>query len=300
MDDLPDQARTAANEAALAAGLEVVDLHDHEDMIAVTGLLDAVWGREAAAGSLMVPEALTALAHAGNQISLARTAGRVVGATVAFLGRDEDGTTHLHSHITGVDAGATGRGVGRALKWHQRAWCLERGIGQVRWTFDGLVRRNAVFNLRTLGAKIVGFERDVYGRAPDERNAGLPTDRFRVCWQLDAPRVVAAAKGRTAGPDVAALRRTGAEVVLDEHGQPAPSQAPRRLVRIPDDVERLRRDDRDTAAAWATSFRTCVETALRDGLEVRGVTSDGWYLFAPRGEVAELTDDATRPDRAGS
>lgn len=299
MDDLPAQAREVASVAASTAGLEVVDLHDHGDMTAVTGLLDAVWGRDAAAGSLMVPEALTALAHAGNQISVARDDGEIVGATVAFFGRD-DGVVYLHSHITGVAAHATGRGVGRALKWHQRAWCLERGISQVRWTFDPMVRRNAVFNLRALGAQVVGFDHNVYGRPSDERNAGLPTDRFRVHWDLDAPRVVAAARGRSAGPDIAALRRTGAEVVLDDNGEVTASTAPRRLARIPDDVERLRHDDRDAAAAWATSFRACVEAAFDDDLVVRGVTDDGWYLFAPYGEVAELARDPQDTERVRS
>jgi len=286
-----EQALAVAGQAAEHAGVHVVELHDHSDMPAVTALFDEVWGRAGDAGSILVPEALTALAHAGAQVSGAFAGSTLVGATAAFLGRDDDGEVYLHSHVTGVRAGDAGHGVGKALKWHQRAWCLQRDLTQVRWTFDPLIRRNAVFNLVHLGARVVDYRKDVYGRMQDARNAGAPTDRLVVAWDLVAPRVLAAAGGRTAEPDVTAMRRAGAAPVLrvdDDAPHLTPSDAPRRLVQIPSDIETLRGRDPDLALAWAAAVRTSLGDGLGQGLRVSGFTRDGWYVLAADRKVDEL------------
>lgn len=287
-----EQALAAAAGAADDAGVRVVELHHHADMPDVSRLFDAVWGRSGGAASIMATEALTALAHAGAQVSGAYRDGELVGATAAFLGLADDGEVFLHSHVTGVLPGADGRGVGRALKWHQRAWCLQRGIGRVRWTFDPLIRRNAVFNLVHLGARVVAWHDDVYGRMQDERNAGAPTDRLTVDWDLTAARVLAAAQGRAAEPDVSALRRAGAQPLLQVAGDGTPhltpTDAPRRLVQVPADIESLRREDPDLAIAWGAALRATLGHALTRGLRVGGFTRDGWYVLAVDRSVQEL------------
>lgn len=291
-------ATEVAATAARTADVRVVDLHDTAGFVAASGLFDAVWGRPGEAGAILPPEALAAIAHAGGQVSAAVRGDELLGATAAFLGRTPEGRTFLHSHVSGVVEDATSGGVGQALKWHQRAWCLARGIEEVRWTFDPLIRRNVAFNLVRLGAQVAGYLEDAYGRMPDARNAGLPTDRFVVRWLLRSPRVVGAASGRTASPDVDALRRSGAEVLLDEQDDGTPhvtvTDAPRRLVRVPTDIERLRVTDPDLALAWAAAVRTTVGSALASGARVTGATRDGWLVLAAGERVTELTD---RPDR---
>ncbi len=288
-----ERARATAVAGAERAGVTIADLHDHVPMRAVSSLFDEVWGRSAAAGAIMAAEALTALAHAGGQVSAAYQDTTMVGATAAFVGLDESGV-FLHSHITGVLAGASGRGVGRALKWHQRAWCLERDIDRVRWTFDPLVRRNAAFNLIVLGAQVVAYRHDVYGAVDDARNAGLPTDRLVAEWDLSAPRVEAAARGRAAEPDVEAMRRAGAAEVLrvgdDLRPRVQASEVPRRLIQVPADIEELRTRDADAAAAWAGALRDTLGTALSSGFRVSGFSHDGWYVLAADHEVRELAD----------
>lgn len=283
-----------ATEAATRAGVEVGDLERREDLEAASRLLDRVWGREESAGAVMAPEALTALAHAGGQVTGAFRDGRLVGATAAFVGAFPDGGLRLHSHITGVVPEAAGTGVGRALKLHQRAWCLQRGIDHVRWTFDPLVRRNAVFNLVALGARAVAFERDVYGPMADARNAGLPTDRLLADWELQGPRVRAALGGRAAAPDIAAVRRSGAEPALEVGDDDAPvhhrTGASRRLVQIPPDIEALRRRDVALATRWAEAVREELGGAMDAGFRVTGVSRDGWYLLAAGDRTHELAD----------
>jgi predicted GNAT superfamily acetyltransferase len=291
----PDQlaaAREVADRAAAAADVEVVDLAGHASMHAAAALLDRVWGRGGQVGSVLAPEALTALADAGAQVSGAYRGDDLLGATAAFLGRHPDGRPLLHSHVTAAAPGAEGRGIGRALKWYQRSWCLERGIEVVRWTFDPLVRRNAVFNLLHLGARVTGFVEDLYGPMEDARNAGTPTDRLTVTWELTAPRVLAVASGRAVAPDLAALRRTGAQVALEvgESDRPAvrTTQAARRLVQIPPDIELLRTSAPRTAAAWTEAMRATLGAAIGSGFRVSGVTRDGWYVLAAAAHVDEL------------
>jgi predicted GNAT superfamily acetyltransferase len=293
--DARADARAVAADAADRAGVEVVDLHRAGDLAAVTAVFDAVWGRPGSAGAVLGVEALTAIGHAGGQVSVARAGGEVVGATAAFLGRADDGTPFLHSHVTGVLPEAA-TGTGTALKWHQRAWCLDRGIEEVRWTFDPLIRRNLAFNLVRLGAQVDRYLEDAYGPMPDERNAGLPTDRLVARWSLSSPRVVAAATGRSASPDVDALRRSGAEVALEPTADGSPhltvTTAPRRLVRVPEDVESLRRTDPQLALAWVAAVREALGQPLQGGARVSGATRDGWIVVTSGDRVTDLRDRA--------
>jgi predicted GNAT superfamily acetyltransferase len=288
-----DEAEATAAAAATRAGVRTLPLHAPGAMREVAQLFDAVWGRDPAAGTIFAPEALTALVHAGGQVSAALRDEQLVGATAAFVGLGDGGEVFLHSHVTGVVAGAEGRGVGRALKWHQRAWALQRGLSRVRWTFDPLIRRNAVFNLLVLGAHAVTYREDVYGRMHDARNAGAPTDRLLVDWRLLAPRVRAAAAGRAAAPDLLALRRSGADELLTVAPDGTPhvreSAAPRQLVQIPEDIETLRARQPELAGAWAGAVRATLGERVRGGYRISGVTRDGWYVLTADRTTEELT-----------
>ncbi len=311
-DDPLEEARHTAAAAARHAGIEVVDVHGPADARAVAALFDAVWGRDRSTGQVLTPEALTALAHSGCQVSLARPTGaspraaddgEVVAATAAWLGRDPaTGQVTLHSHATGVRAGWEGRGIGRAMKWYQRAWALEHGIATVRWTFDPLIRRNAVLNLALLGASAAAYHVDLYGPMTDARNHALPTDRVTAVWELAAPRVRAAASGRAATPDVAALRAAGAEIALAIGADGGPvrqdTDVPRQLLQIPPDIEQLRAERAEVALAWTHAIRTPLGRALDSGARIGGVSRDGWYVLAARDGIQELATGAgRRPDR---
>jgi predicted GNAT superfamily acetyltransferase len=287
-----DEARRAAAAAADRAAVEVRDVHDLDHLRAMSGLFDAVWGRDRAdAGPAMTPELLRAMAHTGCQVSAAFDRdGRMVGATAAILGMQDD-QVFVHSHITGTLADVRGHGVGWTLKQHQRAWCLTRGITTVRWTYDPLIRRNAVFNVVKLGARPVEYLEDAYGPMHDAVNAGLPTDRVVTDWDLTAARVVQAAGGRFAEPQLEALRRGGAtEVLRDDAGEPvtAPVAGARLLAQVPADVEAMRAADVARAQRWTDAARATLAAALGAGYQVTGITRDGWYVLVRSGDVEEL------------
>lgn len=289
----PDEPTTTARAAAERADVTITDGPElgRPALVELAELFGRVWGREPAMGPIVSAEILWAAGHVGAPVAAAYADGELVGGSVGFVGV-RDGTPRVHSHLAGVRSDVTGRGIGRALKWHQRAWCLRHGVGTVEWTFDPLVRRNAVINLVHLGARPVTWLDDLYGRMQDARNAGLPTDRLLVSWDLTDARVQQAAAGRVAEPRLEGLRRAGAAVVLDADatGAPvlSPTTAPRRLARIPDDIEAVRAADRDLAAAWAAAAREAIGQAMREGLRITGVTRDGWYVLAAPGGVAEM------------
>ena len=95
-----------------------------------------------------------------------------------------------------------GRHVGFALKLHQRAWCLDRGITLLEWTYDPLVARNAYFNLGKLGARVAEYLPDFYGVMGDGINRYDESDRILVHWSLEDAVVVDACAGTPLRPVV--------------------------------------------------------------------------------------------------
>jgi predicted GNAT superfamily acetyltransferase len=286
-------ARLAADEASRRAGVEVAELYDIADLRRAAELFVEVW-RTSVQEAPCTPQLLRALAHSGNYVAGARLEGRLLGASAAFLHPDRGGLA-LHSHITGVSAAAQGRSVGFALKQHQRAWAMARGIPRINWTFDPLVRRNAWFNLVKLGAEGVEYLPRFYGPVTDAINAGDETDRCLVTWRLESGRAVAAAGGHAAEPSLEALRAAGAEVVLAEGpdgepavAAPAASAPPARtlLAWVPPDVVALRAADPALALRWRRALRGAMAPAMRRGFVATAMTRSGWcVLERPREEA---------------
>ena len=243
-----DEAFREAEAAGRAAGV-TVRAADPRHIPAVIGLFERTWG----AGRSPDRSMLLALDYAGNPVLVATSAGKSVGATLGFLGWS--GGIHLHSHMAAVVPWRRSGGVGYALKLYQRAVCLERDVTEVRWTFDPLIRRNAHFNLIKLGAEVVQFLPDFYGRLDDVINAGDHSDRFEVRWRLDSERVRRCLAGRP---------------TLDWPGDE----------RLPLDVdfERLRADDHDSADRLRDTSRSVFAAALSAGRRPE-LNADNDYVF---------------------
>ncbi len=160
-----------------------------EEIRAMTGLMAEVW-----AEAFLDPGVCRAAQHAGGYLTGAWEGERLVGASMAFVGW-LDGEVLLHSHATCTALGLGSRGIGLALKWHQRRWALDRDIRRVEWTYDPLVARNGWFNLTKLGARAVEYEIDFYGPMTTAIERGEESDRCLVRWDLEDPKVVATAAG---------------------------------------------------------------------------------------------------------
>ncbi len=126
----------------------------------------------------------------------------LIGFVLSWPGaKTMDGVSqpYLHSHMLAVRESYRNRGVGARLKLAQRSEALSRGIRRMEWTFDPLEIKNAFLNIHKLGAISRRYEVNFYGVSSSRLQGGLPTDRLVAEWQLDSPRVMAAAEGsRTA------------------------------------------------------------------------------------------------------
>ena len=225
--------------AATAADVVVRELHRFDQLQAARRLFEQIWRPAGGDPPPIGGELLRALGH-------------------FFSAWPERG---LHSHITGVAPGGQHRGVGFALKVHQRAWAMARGLDLIGWTFDPLVARNAWFNLSKLGAVPTGYLEDFYGPMTDAINAGMASDRLLLACQprrrsprLRQPRQPppvpaeeALAVGRDLEPVVGA---TDAEAVT---------------VAVPPDVEALGPERR---RAWRRAVRQVLGGRLAGGATV--------------------------------
>ncbi len=228
-------------------GIEIRDLTTVAEVHEAAAVLAAVWPGDRGG---LAANVLRALQHSGNYVVGVYDDGRMVAASAGWFG--PPATRTMHSHITGVLPAARGRGIGRALKFHQRDWAFSRDVGHITWTFDPLVARNAHFNLRVLGVRVEEYLVDQYGPMDDDVNRGVASDRILVSWALAAPPVPAP------HPD---------DVVA--------------TVRVPADIEALRRETPAAAAAWRTVVRDGLRRGFDRGLRIGGFDDERGYLLVP-------------------
>ena len=281
--ELRTGAELAAEHAAKAAARSGIDLRlltEVSEIKQATRLFADVWGTGTNEAGLP-SDVVRALVHAGNYAAGAFAGDVLVGAVVAFLGFEDD-ELFAHSHILGVSAEHRGANIGFALKQHQRAWALSRGLRKVTWTFDPLVRRNAYFNLHKLGAEAAQYHESFYGRMSDGINAGDESDRLVIVWNLDEPRVEEAASGRLRELSSDELVTSGATVALSEDaGTPRTGSVSGRTVlcATPENIVALRRSDVQSALGWRRALRDTLGSAVQDGYRVAGFTRSGWYVL---------------------
>jgi predicted GNAT superfamily acetyltransferase len=265
-------ATAAADDALAAAGVTTQRLDTLARVRDAEALFGTVW--RSPGTPPMTADVMRAVEHAGGYVVGAYDGRHLLAASSGFVAVGPDGRCRLHSHISGVLPDAQGRRIGWALKLHQRAWALERGIETITWTFDPLVRRNAWFNLGKLAVQGVEYLVDFYGPMRDGLNAGEPSDRLFTRWDLLSPAVVAAVAGTAA-----AARPVEGRCVLEERDgwphavQPAGSGPV--VVTLPADVEQLRSACPEAARAWRLAVRAALVPLLRGGQRTVGVTSDG-------------------------
>jgi predicted GNAT superfamily acetyltransferase len=257
--------------AAAAGGVRVMELFEIGGFTDVFQLFDDIWHPEPANAPISV-EMMRALSHAGNYVAGAYEGDRLVGASVAFLGAPPGQV--LHSHVTGA---SMGRGIGFALKLHQRSWALARGLDRITWTYDPLVRRNAHFNLAKLGARPEEYLPSFYGAMDDAINAGDESDRVLAVWRLSEPHVLAAVRREPYAPVVPPDAVAG---LTDRDGRPVigRTDAPVILVAVPEDIEALRRKDPGAAKAWRHAVRDVLGGLLREGASITGFHRKSCYV----------------------
>lgn len=267
---------TAAAEAATRAGVEIRGLGSANEAHQAADLFSLVW-QTGPTASPVSAHLMQAMAHTGNYVVGVYSGGELVGSSMAWRAGDP---TELHSHISGLTPQAQNRGAGFALKMHQRAWALQRGLTTITWTVDPLVRRNMFFNLGKLQAEVVAYLPNFYGGMRDGVNGSDESDRLMISWRLLSPDVVAASAGRRAIQVESAtgsylLRVGGEELPVVERGD-----GDVRRCQVPADIVALRAADPALADRWRRSLRHTLGRALDEGWQVVNFTPQGDYVLA--------------------
>ena len=255
---------------------------DMRDLEAIVQLEVDIWQLpplDAAPSALMV-----AFNHNGGLVIGGFWKDRMVALALAFAGR-KGSEIRLWSHMAGVHPDFRGRGIGQGIKLAQRRFALESGYSQIAWTHDPLIRGNANFNLRLLGATANVYHVNHYGEMQDAINAGLPSDRLEVHWGLMDERVQAIANG------VDLPISTGNAPFLlekDLHGAPwanlgiLTERPPQCCIEIPREVEQMRQEQPERALAWRLALRDAMDPAFEAGYRANDfVHKDGrcWYVL---------------------
>ena len=244
-----ETAKDAADRACARAGVSVLELRTPAEADRAADLLQEVWRstEPPVPGNL-----IRTVQHTGGYaVGAYDETGTMLAAALGLL--SDEG---LHSHITGVVPKGQRRGLGFAVKQHQRWWAIDRGIQRITWTCDPLVRRNVAFNLHALGAEISAYLPDHYGAMRDGVNANDETDRFELHWDLTSDRAVDAAAHRL------------------------PWITGDRTVQLPEDIEALRLKDPAQALVWRRTVRESLVPALAAGERIAGMTAEGALVLS--------------------
>jgi len=174
--------------------IEFRELRTAAELAPMPGLEARVWGGD----DLVAVNMLVATISEGGMAIGAFDGDRLVGSVYGFATYEPH---VLHSHYLAVDPEYRRTGLGVALKYEQRAWCLANGRTAMRWTFDPLQLGNAHLNLRSLGAIATQYHPDHYGPMGGI-NGNLPSDRMVVEWDLTGPTSVGSETVDVAVPNV--------------------------------------------------------------------------------------------------
>jgi predicted GNAT superfamily acetyltransferase len=256
---------------------ELVMVTSPEQCAELAQVLADVWGF-AESSAIASGDTLRAMTYSGCYVAGASVDGKLVGGGFGWPTHVElDGggaEWRLHSHVIGFLDGHRALGLGARIKHHQRDFVRAGGMDAIEWTFDPLVAANARFNLFKLGARVVSFHKDFYGKLEDEFSAGLGSDRFLVRWGLDdeAPTADSHSSDHSDRSPILSIGPNGGPVVT-------PSDADRLIAFVPANVVEIRKQDTALAVAWRDAFAATVGAEVWRGSRVTGITSDLAYTI---------------------
>ncbi|MCI4348929.1 MAG: GNAT family N-acetyltransferase [Thermoplasmata archaeon] len=194
----------------------------------------------------------------------------LAGFCLGFLGWD--GTLLYHySHMTAVRPEYQNHRVGFRLKSHQREEVLGQGLTEIRWTFDPLQSRNAFLNVRRLGGTPDRYFVHYYGRMGSDANRDLETDRLRLVWKLQGPKVEERLAGKLPSPEEDLRRWTASVPILESEVGDRGLRIPHTVtepeatdvnIEIPFDIALLREHEPESLRTWRHAVRDSFRAAF--------------------------------------
>jgi predicted GNAT superfamily acetyltransferase len=196
----------------------------------------------------------------------------LVGFVFGLTGIDDAGNVIHWSHMLAVRDHLRDAGLGRRLKEAQRQELLRRNIGEMYWTYDPLIAKNAHFNLNVLGARVVRYVPDMYGDTGSPLHHGLATDRLVVVCETSRPVETSFATLDVVDDRTPVLTVTprGDDRLAHVGGE----TPPRLRVEIPSEFSQLLIDAPAEARTWHAATREHFQWAFGSGYVVTGLRRD--------------------------
>ncbi|HET7628867.1 MAG TPA: GNAT family N-acetyltransferase [Bacillales bacterium] len=254
-------------------------LRTMEELKGVRELEQIVWGMD----PLPLHQTFTASRNGGLLLG-AYDRERLIGFSYSFPGFAER-KPYLCSHMLAVHPDYRGRQIGWRLKQEQRRKAIDFGYDLIVWTYDPLLSRNAHLNLHKLGGVAVAYEPNLYGEMEDRLNRGLPSDRFKIHWQLG--ETVKNLRMPEILPD-----RVWLDAELDSTGMPAAvdgscgrkvSDQSDWFVAIPADFLSIKQQHLDLAIDWRRKSGEAFATLFGEGFVapefVKSASGQPWHYY---------------------
>ena len=228
----------------------------------------SVWGSLAVGAEL-----LGVTQKYGGAVLGALVGGRVVGFLYAFLARRHGQLIHW-SHMMAVSEGHRDLGLGFRMKLAHRRHALAQGLKSICWTYDPLQSRNAALNLTRLGARVVEFIPNCYGRFPSAIERGLESDRFVVDWRIGSRAVEQRLRAKPLNATDASRwpqvneTRANPQGFLVNVRLDLNLRAPCLRVEIPPNTDAMRAQSLPLARRWRLESRRIFERYLAAGYRV--------------------------------
>ncbi|HVO09856.1 MAG TPA: GNAT family N-acetyltransferase [Vicinamibacteria bacterium] len=271
----------------LPSGVVLRDLSGQAELEAAVRLQEETWGagfHERVPASILLVAQKTGGLAAGAFAPGGELLGFVFGITGVRAGR----LVHW-SDMLAVRPEHRGRGLGEALKRHQRERCRTIGAETILWTFDPMVARNARLNLLRLGARVDEFVVDMYGTRTGSPLHPLGTDRFVVSWPVRLEPVPLPSDPAL----LDGVRRLAGAADPGLESEDAPPSARAVAVPVPSDLDALLAGDPERARRWHASVRRALAHFLGRGFCVRAFVcpheGDPAYLLTPSGPPGQDT-----------
>ena len=270
--------------------IAVEPIHSIEDLRSAVKLQQTLLGERA--------HAIWRLSHLHH---IQQSGGLVLGAretsppiSNAFHGilidliAEVDGYPARRTVAWGVDPKLRNRGIGVRLREIERRALQKEGVDLVYWDIDPLSSVDLHIALNKLGGIVTACSRNAPRGLHDALPPGLPTDRVRVEWWIDSPRVIGRMEHGLAPPHqqiglhkMVVLTKTttlstGVRGLIEceQH-----ATADHVLAEIPENLADLQARDHEAAIQWRLRNRGVIEQLFQLGYQGVGLIHEGGRSF---------------------
>jgi predicted GNAT superfamily acetyltransferase len=222
------------------------------------------------------PAVLRAVQDNGGLVLGAFADVHLAGFALGFLGWDGS-TLYHYSQLTAVRPEYQNHHLGIRLKIYQREEVRRQGLSDIRWVFDPLQSRNALVNLRKLGARVTGYKVHYYGQPGSELDRGSETDRLTVRWETASPEVDRRLAGQLPTASEDADRFAASEAIVETEAGDTGLRVPtvvaeptreRAHLEIPFDIALIREHEPKALLTWRHAVRDAFRAAFDTGFQV--------------------------------